>query len=55
MNVVKALPALVTPEAEIRRFAAALDDVVARADRMGSAVTRLGWDLARHGARAMLR
>ena len=30
MNVVKALPALVIEEAEIRRFAAALEDVVAR-------------------------
>src|SRR5579862_5317736 len=55
MNVVKALPALVVAEEEIRRFAAALEDVVADADRMGGAVTRLGWDLARHGARAMLR
>jgi ornithine--oxo-acid transaminase len=55
MNVVKALPALVVEEDEIRRFAAALDDVVADADRMGGAVTRLGWDLARHGARALLR
>ena len=55
MNVVKALPALVIEEEEIRRFAAALEDVVADADRMGGAVTRLGWDLARHGARALLR
>jgi ornithine--oxo-acid transaminase len=55
MNVVKALPALVIEEAEVRRFAAALEDVVADADRMGGAVTRLGWDLARHGARALLR
>ncbi|MGH2850392.1 MAG: aspartate aminotransferase family protein, partial [Solirubrobacteraceae bacterium] len=55
MNVVKALPALVIDEADIRRFAAALEDVVADADRMGGAVTRLGWDLARHGARALLR
>ena len=55
MNVVKALPALVVEEAEIRRFAEALDDVVARADRMGSAVTRLGWDLARGSARALRR
>ena len=55
MNVVKALPALVIEEQEIRRFAAALEDVVADADRMGGAVTRLGWDLARHGARALLR
>jgi ornithine--oxo-acid transaminase len=55
MNVVKALPALVISEAEVRRFAEALEDVVADADRMGGAVTRLGWDLARHGARALLR
>jgi ornithine--oxo-acid transaminase len=55
MNVVKALPALVIAEQDVRRFAAALEDVVADADRMGGAVTRLGWDLARHGARALLR
>ena len=55
MNVVKALPALVIEEAEIRRFAAALEDVVARADRMGGAVGRLGLDLARGGARALRR
>jgi ornithine--oxo-acid transaminase len=55
MNVVKALPALVIDEAEIRRFAAALEDVVARADRMGGAVGRLGWDLARGSARALRR
>jgi ornithine--oxo-acid transaminase len=55
MNVVKALPALVVEEAEIRRFAAALEDVVARADRMGTAVGRLGWDLARGSARALRR
>ena len=55
MNVVKALPALVVEEAEIRRFAAALEDVVARADRMGGAVGRLGIDLARGGARALRR
>jgi ornithine--oxo-acid transaminase len=53
MNVVKALPALVVDEVEIRRFAAALEDVVARADRMGGAVGRLGWDLARGSARAL--
>jgi len=55
MNVVKALPALVVEESEIRRFAAALEDVVADADRMGGAVTRLGWDLARGSARALRR
>jgi ornithine--oxo-acid transaminase len=55
MNVVKALPALVVEEAEIRRFAAELEDVVARADRMGAAVGRLGLDLARGSARALRR
>jgi 4-aminobutyrate aminotransferase-like enzyme len=55
MNVVKALPALVTPEAEIRRFAEALEQVVAHAEGMGGAVTRLGWDLARSSARALRR
>ena len=46
MNVVKALPALVTP----RRRSAASPPRSRRsshADRMGGAVTRLGWDLAR--------
>jgi ornithine--oxo-acid transaminase len=55
MNVVKALPALVVEEQEIRRFAAALEDVVAHADRLGGAVGRLGWDLARGSARALRR
>ncbi len=55
MNVVKALPALVIEESEIRRFAMALEDVVARADRMGGAVGRLAWDLARGSARALRR
>ena len=55
MNVVKALPALVVEESEIRRFAAALEDVVARADRMSGAVGRLGWDLARGSVRALRR
>jgi ornithine--oxo-acid transaminase len=55
MNVVKALPALVVEESEIYRFAAALEEVVADADRMGRAVGRLGWDLARGSARALRR
>ncbi|HEY1777368.1 MAG TPA: aminotransferase class III-fold pyridoxal phosphate-dependent enzyme [Solirubrobacteraceae bacterium] len=55
MNVVKALPALMIEESEIHRFAAALGDVVSRADRMGGAVGRLGWDLARGSARALRR
>jgi ornithine--oxo-acid transaminase len=42
MNVVKALPALVVEEEEIRRFAAALEEVVARAERVPSAFMRFG-------------
>jgi ornithine--oxo-acid transaminase len=52
MNVVKALPALVTSEEEIRRFAAALEEVVAAAEHLPSAYARLGWRLARGGRRA---
>ena len=49
MNVVKALPALVVEEAEIRRFAAALEEVVAAAERAPSAMASLragGWPAA---------
>jgi ornithine--oxo-acid transaminase len=46
MNVVKALPALVVEEEELRRFAAALEDVVARAERVGSAFARFGAGMA---------
>jgi ornithine--oxo-acid transaminase len=46
MNVVKALPALVVQESEIRRFAAALEDVVARAERVGGAFARFGVGMA---------
>ena len=52
MNVIKALPALVIEEAEIRRFAAALEEVVAKAQRMPSALTRFGSRLAVGAARA---
>ena len=55
LGIVKALPALVVEESEIRRFAAALEEVVARADHMGGAVGRLGWDLARGSVRALRR
>jgi ornithine--oxo-acid transaminase len=53
MNVVKALPALVVEEAEIRRFAAALEQVVARAERVPSAFARFGLGMGRRalGAR----
>jgi ornithine--oxo-acid transaminase len=54
MNVVKALPALVTSEEEIRRFAAALEEVVAAAERIPSATARFGWRMARQAASARL-
>jgi ornithine--oxo-acid transaminase len=47
MNVVKALPALVVEEAEIRRFAAALEDVVARAERVPRAFLRFSMSMSR--------
>jgi ornithine--oxo-acid transaminase len=47
MNVVKALPALVIEEDEIRRFAAALEDVVARAERVPRAFAGFGVRLGR--------
>jgi ornithine--oxo-acid transaminase len=46
MNVIKALPALVIEEQEIRRFAAALEEVVARAEHASRAMVRLGWRTA---------
>jgi ornithine--oxo-acid transaminase len=52
MNVVKALPALVTEEDEVRRFAAALEQVVAAAERVPSAMARFGWQMARQAARS---
>jgi ornithine--oxo-acid transaminase len=51
MNVIKALPALVIEESEIRRFAAALEDVVAHTERVPSAAARFGWRMARQAAR----
>lgn len=54
MNVVKALPALVVEEDEVRRFAAALEEVVAAAERLPSAMARFGWRMARQ-ARAARR
>lgn len=42
MNVIKALPALVVEESEIRRFAAALEQVIAHAERVPSALARFG-------------
>ncbi len=51
MNVVKALPALVVEEAEIRRFAAALEEVIDAAERVPSAMARFGWRMARQARR----
>ncbi len=48
MNVIKALPPLVIEESEIRRFAAALETVVAAAERMPSALSRFGVRMARN-------
>jgi ornithine--oxo-acid transaminase len=52
MNVVKALPALVVEEREIRRFAAALEEVVARAERVPSAFARFGVGMGRRALSA---
>jgi ornithine--oxo-acid transaminase len=48
MNVIKALPPLVIEESEIRRFAGALETVVAAAERMPSALSRFGVRMARN-------
>jgi ornithine--oxo-acid transaminase len=42
MNVIKALPALCVEEDEIRRFAAALEQTIAAAERYPSALVRFG-------------
>ncbi len=52
MNTIKALPALVIAEQEIRRFAAALEEVVAEAERYPSALMRLGLQMAPRARRA---
>jgi ornithine--oxo-acid transaminase len=54
MNVIKALPALVIEEREIRRFAAALEEVVAGAEHVSRAMVRLGWSTARRFSRQRL-
>ena len=51
MNVVKALPSLVIEESEIRRFAAALEEVVARAERVPSAFVSFGMKMGRQVVR----
>ncbi len=52
MNVIKALPSLVVEEAEIRRFAAALEEVVARAERVPRAFARFGVSMSRRALAA---
>jgi ornithine--oxo-acid transaminase len=55
MNTIKALPPLVIEEREIRRFAAALEEVVAGAERLPRALTRFGLGMARRGVLARAR
>jgi ornithine--oxo-acid transaminase len=53
MNVVKAIPPLVIADAQIERFAAALDDVVGRAERrLFSSTARVTFGLGRRALRA---
>ena len=52
MNVVKALPALVVGEDDIRTFATALEEVVAAAERVPSAMASFGWRMARQAVGA---
>jgi ornithine--oxo-acid transaminase len=47
VNIVKATPSLTVEEAELRRFAQALDDVLARTERLYNATARLGLTLGR--------
>ncbi len=54
MNVIKALPALVIQERQVRRFAAALEEVVAGAEHASRAMVRLGWRTARRVSRERL-
>jgi ornithine--oxo-acid transaminase len=55
MNVVKALPPLVISEQEVRRFAAALEEVLAAAEHVPSAMARFGWRMARRATAARRR
>jgi ornithine--oxo-acid transaminase len=55
MNVVKALPSLVASEDDIRHFAAALEEVVAAAERVPSAMARFGWQMARQATSSRRR
>jgi ornithine--oxo-acid transaminase len=52
MNTIKALPALMIEEEEIRRFATALEEVIAAAERYPSALARFGLGMLPRAARA---
>src|SRR5207253_9048949 len=52
LNVVKALPPLVVTEEDVERFAAALDDVLARAERLPRAMMGFALKAARAGVAA---
>lgn len=52
MNVIKALPALIVEESEIRRFAAALEEVIERAERLPSAFARFSLSMSRRALAA---
>ena len=52
MNVIKALPALTIEEDEIRRFATALADTVAIAERYPAALARFGLRTGLRAARS---
>jgi ornithine--oxo-acid transaminase len=51
MNVIKALPALCIEESEVRRFAAALEQAIAAAERYPSALARFGMRTGLRAAR----
>jgi ornithine--oxo-acid transaminase len=52
MNVIKALPTLMIEEADIRRFAAALEEVIADAEQLPRAMARFSLQMARGTARS---
>jgi ornithine--oxo-acid transaminase len=52
MNVVKALPTLLIEEEDVRRFAAALEQVVANAEQLPRAMARFSIQMARGTARS---
>lgn len=52
MNVIKALPPLTVEESELRRFAEALEEVVAHAEHLPRALAGFGLGMARRGVLA---